>query len=125
MRVLFLDDSKERHEAFEKATRGISGADVFHVHSAGSAIWRLGKDRFDLVCLDYDLGEVSASGAQVAVFIARLPKDELPTRVFLHTLNRYGMLDMASVLRARKIWIWWYPFGIEFLNAVRSVMVLS
>lgn len=126
MRVLFLDDDKVRHDSFAEAVKGIENGDVWHVYSASQAIHTLEKDpKYDLVCLDHDLGSGAGNGSDVAKYISTMPEDKRPERVILHTFQREGMVNMSSFLRPVGIWHRWMVFGPYFLDSVKSLMEMA
>lgn len=114
MRILVLDDDKERHQAF---ARNFDGHDVVHVETYDSALAALLKQpRFDVVYLDHDLNDFEAQsyapgdsmyegpreldGQDVAVFMAReLPESKHPELVVVHSWNPSGADAMVSTLR--------------------------
>lgn len=105
MRILFLDDSEERHRAY----RGWSiGHVVEHVHTARQAIAALKGERFDLVSLDHDLCKQSsmggtpteATGMEVAEYIAAMPPGRRPRAVSIHSLNPSAAPRMLAVIDA-------------------------
>ena len=88
-RVLVLDDSPERREAFAEALEGCQVRLVATSKAARIAL--IDEDSFDLVCLDHDLGEFGAvrpgDGMEVAQFIARDMRDNIPSWVLVHSCN--------------------------------------
>lgn len=104
LKILFLDDSAERHATF--AERSI-GHDVFHAHTVEEAIAALQNHHFDMASLDHDLGgEVyapgpSGTGQEVAAFIANMPPQQAPPVVYVHSKNDIGAAVMMRILGAR------------------------
>lgn len=93
MNILILDDDPQRHKVFDKI---FDGHNKNHVFTAQCAINCLKKERFDLVCLDHDLGEFDndkliedpGTGMDVAEFInLHMSHDKLPTQVLIHSWN--------------------------------------
>ena len=88
-RVLVLDDSPERLEAFAEVLKGCRVKLVSTSKAARIAL--LDEESFDLVCLDHDLGEFGAirpgDGMEVAQFIARDMRDKIPRWVLVHSSN--------------------------------------
>jgi CheY-like chemotaxis protein len=88
-RVLVLDDSPERLEAFSKILKGCQARLVSTSEAARVAL--IEDEPFDLVCLDHDLGEFGAvrpgNGMEVAQFIARNMRDKIPRWVLIHSSN--------------------------------------
>jgi len=121
MKVLFLDDDRIRHDALDESLSGCT-SEVWHVYSAENAIQAIGTQRFDLICLDFDLGTGASNGSVAAKAVASLDEDRRPDRVLLHTHNRDGAMSMASHLKPTGIWQRWYPFGTTFLQIVKSLV---
>ena len=88
-RVLVLDDSPERREAFAEALEGCQVRLVATSKAARIAL--IDEDSFDLVCLDHDLGESKevqpGNGLEVAEFITRDMRDKIPRWVLVHSSN--------------------------------------
>ena len=88
-RVLVLDASQERREAFAEALEGCQAR--FVVTSKAAKIALIDEDPFDLVCLDHDLGEFGVvrpgNGLEVAEFITRDMRDKIPRWVLVHSAN--------------------------------------
>lgn len=109
MKVLFLDDDKNRHEKFRMAHIGV---DVTYVWSAEEAIKALNEAVFDEASLDHDLGgEVThntlpglgdGSGYDVACYIAAMPFEKRPKLVVIHSFNQAGSFRMGQALK--KAW---------------------
>ncbi len=106
MKILFLDDDPTRHKKF---TRAHIGLDVTYVWSAKEAIEAINATRFDQMSLDHDLGGDRStmttpdlgggSGYDVAMHIAQLPPEQLPSLVVIHSMNPPGGERMAQALR--------------------------
>ena len=88
-RVLVLDDSPDRRDAFASA---LAGCQVRLVSTSKAArIALIDEEPFDLVCLDHDLGERGVvhlgDGMEVAQFIAQDMRDKIPRWVLVHSSN--------------------------------------
>lgn len=100
-KFLFLDDTPERHEHFDKLCQNLD-VEVWHAWNVRQAIDRLRKVRFDTVWLDHDLEDTDRdnTGFVVAKFIAiHLGVDRQPENVIIHSWNPDGAQDMANILR--------------------------
>jgi CheY-like chemotaxis protein len=100
-KFLFLDDTQERHDHFDKLCQDLY-VEVWHVRTAKQAIGRLQNMEFDTVWLDHDLEDTDRhnTGFAVAKFIAvHLPLDRRPGFVVIHSWNPDGAQDMAHILR--------------------------
>lgn len=102
-RILFLDDSRERHTQFKKDNSGDWDAGFVHVYTAHDAIQYLKTwPVFDVVCLDHDLEDADPAhtGYAVAEFIGlHMDRDKLPKHVIIHSWNPSGAARMAEALR--------------------------
>lgn len=104
MRVLFLDDSKDRHKIFKRNTIGIV---VDHAYTAQEAISFLEDTSFlyDIIFLDHDLNaetegdlnDEEEDGRFVAERLALMKRyREVP--VVIHSLNPDGSRIMKNTL---------------------------
>ena len=94
---LFVDDMRSAPEGWQLA------------RTVTEAIRMLsGPMYFEAVSLDHDIifettnRKVGFSGetfATVAYYIALLPQDKLPKKVYLHTANHIGARDMENILK--------------------------
>ena len=104
-RVLVLDDSPERLEAFAHALEGCRVKLVSTSKAARIAL--IDEEPFDLVCLDHDLGESMTvrpgDGMEVAQFIAHDMRDKIPWCVLVHSSNVPAAERMESVLEGSRI----------------------
>jgi hypothetical protein len=109
MKVLVLDDLKERHDQIDQAVSAYDPtAGIWHVYTTEQAKSALSSTRFDVAYLDHDLGEwmdngygkkIEATGTHVAWFIANeLPPEKRP-RVIIHSMNPVGAERMMSILK--------------------------
>jgi CheY-like chemotaxis protein len=99
MRILVVDDSKERQKIF---TRGLIGNEqVIQAFNYDQAIEALNTNIFDLIFLDHDLDEEAASksGMEVARYMVEMEEDRRPKKAIIHSLNPSGVENIASVLR--------------------------
>lgn len=99
--VLWLDDVR--------APPNDEGATYFHVYIAKEAVEALKTRKFDVVCLDHDLGpeETCGNGYQVLTWIEEqdFTLQELPI-IFVHTQNPVAykrMCDAVSVIKKRAL----------------------
>jgi CheY-like chemotaxis protein len=109
-KVLLVEDSAERIEAFVERIRGIRIAT-----SERDAINFLMNESFDLIFLDFDLSHmaltesgdvrpVMGSGLGVAEFLR--DKGERGDRVVLHSHSKSGVFSMSEVLPAARVLPW-------------------
>lgn len=116
LRVLVLDDDDTRHNLFRE---WLEEHEAHHVHTAAQAMKALHNEpRFDIVCLDHDLGILSSapgsdvSGAVVAQFIAHgLDEEKQPRRVIVHSWNSVGVRAICGALAFMATAVVVVPFG--------------
>jgi hypothetical protein len=121
MDVLFLDDSPERHRAFEASLP--DGCIAAMVETYDQAVAALAGRRFDVVYLDRDLNDYDSrsvtgpfgleelTGEHVAKFIAEMPADKRPLCVVVHSWNPDGARRMVATCRAAGIETYYRPFS--------------
>jgi len=105
-RVLFLDDNLTRC-AF--AVVFFANDDLYVAHTVKQAIRLLDRyKRFDLVCLDHDLGgnafapSDEKSGCEVAKHILKL-RAKIPAEIIIHSGNIWGAKRMEDILHDQGI----------------------
>lgn len=117
MKILFLDDDKERHRRF-KMNR--IGADITQAWTCEEACRLLDGAVFDVAHLDHDLSDAAASGhpgpdektgTHVAEYIAAMAPEKRPRAVVVHSFNQYGRNRMAAILRAAGVPVHVRPFA--------------
>lgn len=120
-RVLFLDDSEQRHETFARAMVG-GRYILLQAITAEQAITLLGGDaRYDVACLDHDLSEEDimcppggpsrvATGMDVVDHIVSMGHDRRPRFVVVHTHNPPAGDEMMRRLGAAGIPCGRWPF---------------
>lgn len=106
MKIFLLDDSIRRLKRFRLA---YNQHEIIHSASAAEAIEILGRESFDLICLDHDLVEhdsdwlASGSGYEVAIFLAEHDTPNKNTMIFVHTMNPEAGDRMMEVLKNRRV----------------------
>lgn len=117
MRILFLDDNKERHRRF---LMNRIGQNIVQAWTCEEACRLLSATVFDIAYLDHDLSELAAAGTpaanertgtHVAEFIAAMPPEKRPGRVVVHSFNDYGRKRMAAILRDAGVAVTIQPFA--------------
>lgn len=108
MRVLILDDIKDRHDTFDKV---YDGDEVIHAYTYMDFCNKLGDGKWDLVSLDHDLGDFvddpstyvdgwgnicQYTGKHAAMRIAEM--DDFDGRVIIHSANPVGARGMFDIL---------------------------
>jgi ActR/RegA family two-component response regulator len=96
MRILVLDDEQYRHDGF--AMR-FAGQDVTHVRTVAEAFKALDGERFEMACLDHDLGSGDGTGLDVAERIAAMTREARPRYVLVHSFNPPGARRMVATLK--------------------------
>ena len=121
-RVLVLDDSPERLDAFAEILEGCRFRLVSTSKAARIAL--LDEEPFDLVCLDHDLGEFGAvrpgNGMEVAQFIARDMRDKIPRWVLIHSSNVPAAERMESELYDARISVMRAAYSAEMLKELSN-----
>ena len=103
MKILVLEDNKDRIKDFR---RKFIKDDVVYVDDAQTTIEHLKKTKFDLVCLDHDLGDMSIEydmencGTVVAEWIHEHPIED--TKFIIHSLNSSLAKDMVELIPGSK-----------------------
>ncbi len=102
---MFLDDDPDRYRQFKSALVGFD-VNIDWAQTSTEAIEFLGKNTYDIIYLDHDLGgqimvpSGNNTGYEVAQWISNNIKD-LP-QIVLHSLNPVGVQNMQSVLPTAK-----------------------
>lgn len=110
MKILILDDDHDRHTIFAKQYAGHELTHVFNVAGAQAA---LSAEKFDLVSLDHDLGEVIAetqpdgnvvlaerTGYDVVLYlVSEVPRDRWPGEAIVHSWNAPKGKKMVATLK--------------------------
>lgn len=118
MRILFVDDSHERHRRFKMGRIGCVVVQAFTYAEAIECLMTAGP--FDEAYLDHDLSDAAAAGepgpdektgTDIAKFIATMPQDKLPGRIFVHSYNFSGRTRMCQILRDAGIHAVVQPFS--------------
>lgn len=101
MKVLILEDNEARIKYF---VRNLSGFKITYTEIAKEVIYKLDKQKWDILFLDHDLGETindptnnKNTGSEVARWLSEHPKKQ-PKLIILHTLNIRGQKYMKSLL---------------------------
>ncbi|MGB3479317.1 MAG: cyclic-phosphate processing receiver domain-containing protein [bacterium] len=106
IRVLILDDMYSRVIEFEKRLKPIDITDITHVTTAKECIECLSKKKYDLIFLDYDLGEppvwakdTDISGGVVAEWIKKHPKNKnKKAMIIIHSSDSHGGAYMKELI---------------------------
>jgi len=127
MRILFLDDNKERHRIFKQKSIGYT---VDTVWTAQEAIEKLLDEEieYDLIMLDHDLdaetenqlNDKEEDGRFVVKKLAESGRHK-DASIVIHSLNSAGRKNMKSVLdQAGYKWVHDLPFAWEKFEKVES-----
>lgn len=123
MRILFLDDSKERQRSFMMANIGHV---IVQAWTAREAIAALESgERFDLASLDHDLDwqatagltPLEETGHVVARYIAAMPRDKRPRMVRVHSHNTVAGPAMLRTLLEAAVPAYGEPFKPQLSGA--------
>lgn len=105
MRILFVDDSHERHRKFKMGRIGCIVIQAFTYEEAIECLMTAGP--FDEAYLDHDLSDEAAAGqpkydektgTDIAKFIVTMPKEKLPAKIYVHSYNFAGRVRMCQIL---------------------------
>ena len=119
-KILFLDDSHERHKKFVMNRIGMVIDQAYSYVDACKLLAEADATTYDAVWLDHDLSDKAAAGqpdrdektgTHVAEFIAQLPDDKRPQRVIIHSFNAAGASRMQQILRAAGVSVRVMPFS--------------
>jgi len=94
MKILILDDSKERWYGFRKE---LEAETLCFVPNADLAIEALSEKSWDVLFLDHDLGQNRATGYDVACWLEENPR-YTPEIVVVHSMNPVGSKRIALAL---------------------------
>ncbi len=109
MKILILDDEKYRHEGFDSV---LDGNEVWHAYDGPQAVKILEElSPFDIVYLDYNLGQNGLTGAEVAAYIVRLPRAKRPKNVRIHSWHPDGAWRMQKILEGGEVPVINEPYG--------------
>lgn len=110
IKILFLDDDPIRHTCYTEKTEKYLNTETYHAWRFDDCINLLCTHKFDIICLDHDLGlsvntpyiswedytSKLKTGADVARWIA---DNAIKTRrIIIHSWNAVGAASMASLL---------------------------
>lgn len=120
MRILILDDVKDRHDTFAKVF--YPEHEVVSVYLYTDFCEKL-NESWDLIHLDHDLGDFlnnpdtyvdgwgnvrEYNGGHAAMRICEMCK---PPKVIIHSVNPVGAKIMLQMLERRGVEVTWEPFG--------------
>jgi DNA-binding NtrC family response regulator len=123
--VLFLDDDQNRHNLFYKWMHNI--CQTTHVKTSLSAIKTLKHQKFDVVCLDFDLGDFGnvegGDGLEVAEFMSlHMEIKDLPKLTIIHSHNPQGAMLMRQYLIPTSAIVLSSPFGLDMIKLLKDTI---
>lgn len=110
MRILFLDDDRNRHSLFTNKLDNIGAKDIslHHAFDYNSFVELVSKNNYDMVFLDHDLSYEAVmcdpnnieekTGTDVAKWICENKKPNELNEIVIHSLNPVGSKNMVSIL---------------------------
>jgi hypothetical protein len=120
MRIIFLDDNKDRHAAYRRLS---IGDNVDYAFSAKEAVRMLDRaqEPYDVASLDHDLDEYATMGQEpreltgehVAKHIALMAPERRPKKIIVHSYNGTGARKMVLVLRDAGVRAFWRMFKVD------------
>ncbi len=125
VRVLVLEDSLERIKRF-KAFFGVHNNFVFEADftdNADQAIALFQQNPYDLLFLDYDLGDDSNpdpnnNGKRFTASLIGNPRAGQVAMAVVHSINQVGNLAMCEDLKEAGIWCQGIPWVWERLDTI-------
>ena len=104
MKVLILDDSYSHVAEFKKRLKSVGITDITHIATAMGCIEKLMKEDYDLIFLDYDLGEspswakhIDNCGGSVSEWIQLNPEViNSDTKIIIHSVDYLGATYMKE-----------------------------
>jgi CheY-like chemotaxis protein len=119
MKILILEDNKERHAHFRK---NLAQHELLIVERSLECIAALQTEYWDCVFLDHDLGgeEMVPSGRNTGYEVAQFLADHIyrkPPKVIVHSFNTVGATNMVSLVHGSR----WHPgcwLNVDELNAI-------
>ena len=121
MKILILDDDRERHDAFEKVLGSQYVVHTYDLDRAADAV-KSGAP-FDLALLDHDLGTVG-NGLHFAEWLTCVDADRRPAQVIVHSWNIPAADRMVDVLRKAGMPVRSETFGRDLLQQLREMCSL-
>lgn len=118
MKILIIDDTKERHDELSKEYNKTIDEEVVihHAWDYDSSMKLLAENVYDLICFDHDLNDfdegMEYTGASVARFMADNGMKCKEVRV--HSHNPKGAKEIISIIRSRDVsrLVYYQPFSI-------------
>jgi len=110
MKILVLEDDRFRAQFFIEA---FGSYDLTITEDAFAAIGCIGKEVYDLICLDNDLGMDNGEGLDVANFLIDNPTNQNNhTNIIIHSWNTVAAREMKAKLPLAIV----APFDVKFFN---------
>jgi len=120
--ILFLDDDLTRTRVFWDEMGARSDFKFKWVETADQAIEQLSKQKWDIICLDHDLGgkvfqdSAKGTGYEVAEFLSKMnPKND--PAIYIHSWNPIGAENMRNILKGQAFYV---PFGLDYVKFIIS-----
>jgi len=107
MNILVIEDNPERIKWFR--TQFNPSDQVWFSIDSKSAIKLISEVDFDLIFFDHDLGgeqNVNSSNENTGYQVAKYMREKnynMTAKVIIHSLNRYGALNIKSLIPSSKI----------------------
>jgi|SRR5690606_17410552 len=98
MKVLIIDDLDFRHEGLAEE---YSEDTVHHAWNSKEAKEKISSCTWDLICFDYELGELEENGASIARWMV---ENGLKCReVRIHSANLAGGMEILSIIKSGEV----------------------
>lgn len=95
MKVLILDDERDRHEWFDKQYGGCEVWHAYNLKQFRAHLRRVG--RFDIISFDHDIG-LRETGLDAAKHLTSLGPQCFPDECVVHSWNPIGARRIAEYL---------------------------
>lgn len=120
MKILFLDDSHQRHAVICTYLKDIW--DVFNwAETSSAAINYLKQNDYDIVLLDHDLGDPKDKINNGRVVVDYMIKNDIhPSVVVVHSWNSPRAREMTQTLQMAGVNVTRYPFSNEMCKMIKN-----
>lgn len=100
MKILFLDDERVRHDAFDRENQA---HEVHHAYNFSQFKKAIHAHRFDLVSFDHDLGTAEDGVTCAHHMLMALDARDMPARCVVHSWNPVGAQRLMALFRDHQV----------------------
>ena len=118
MKILIIDDTKERHDELSREYNSTTDEEVIihHAWDYDSSFKLLTENFYDLICFDHDLNDFDEGREYTGATIARFMADNWMKcrEVRVHSHNPAGAKNIMSIIRSGRVsqLVYYQPFSI-------------